>query len=195
MTAAARRAALLIPATTLSLAISLAPAAASAELPPATEPRVHPTAAWLVTQLVPSPELVLAKGRAAFGVRWQITPLLYSFGIHRRLSPWRSLVAEPIVRHAGSVELFVSPEYLAGAAPFGPGLVGRAGVRAYFPLLHRGEYLSWSVGGAALVARPGVGMAYEAGVHVLFGVFGLVVSHAPTEAFRATTISLDVRYF
>src|SRR5690349_21741442 len=54
----------------------------------ATPPGTRVTFAWLVTQLLPSPEIAAGVDGAAFGLRWQVVPLLYSFGIDRRLSPF-----------------------------------------------------------------------------------------------------------
>lgn len=158
------------------------------------EPVVAPSAIWLLAQAVPSPELVVGDEGARFGMRWQITPLLYSYGIHRKLSPLRSFVVEPIVRHAGSVELFVSPEWVAYQG--GSALLD-VGLRTTVPLLHRGEYLSASIGAAATVFDGTVGVRYEAGVYALFGLFGLVASVSPTPALSpvATTFTLRVRYF
>ncbi len=160
----------------------------------ARNPAVRPTWIWLATQAIPSPELVVGDEGARFGMRWQLTPLLYSFGIHRRLSPLRSFVVEPLVRHSGSVELFFSPEWVAyqgGAARL------HTGARVYVPVLHRGEYLSFSVGAAYSLfdGRPGV--SYEAGAYVLFGLLGLVTSVSPTPSHSpvATTFTLRVRYF
>src|SRR5262245_59756484 len=59
--------------------------------PTATPPGTTLTFPWLVTQLLPSPELAVGDDGAAFGLRWQIVPFLYSFGIDPRLSPFRAL--------------------------------------------------------------------------------------------------------
>ncbi|WP_437858625.1 hypothetical protein [Sorangium sp. So ce363] len=166
-----------------------APAAA------ATEPDIRPTLAWLLVQLVPSPELWLEPGGARFGFRWQVTPLLYSFGINRKLSPWRAFIAEPLTRHAGSIELFGSPGYVARPGAFADRWLIRGGVRAYFPLLDGGDYLSCSLGGSALYARGQVAASYEAGVYILFGALGAQVAATPTAALRSTTITLSIRYF
>ena len=84
------------------------------------QPSPELTLEWALWQLVPSPELAFGDGGALFGLRWQLTPLLYAFALDPRLSPWRAFIAEPIVRHGGSIELFLSPEYLArGSERFG----------------------------------------------------------------------------
>lgn len=157
---------------------------------------MRPTLLWAGTQLVPSPELVIAgSGEASFGVRWQVTPLLYSFHVHAGLSPWRMLVAEPLLRHSGSLELFVTPEYVARRALLDTHWIGRAGLRSYFPLASKGESLSISLGASAILARERVGMAAEAGVFSLGGLIGVVVGHSPTPNLRATTVTFSVRYF
>ena len=158
------------------------------------EPAIAPSIVWLLTQAIPSPELVVGDEGARFGMRWQVTPLLYSFGIHRKLSPIRTLVVEPIVRHSGSVELFVSPEWVGYKG--GTTLVD-LGIRATIPLLHRGEYLSASFGVARTSFDGHIGARYEGGVYALFGLFGAVVSVSPTPALSpvATTFTFRVRYF
>ena len=160
----------------------------------AREPQIAPSLVWLLTQLVPSPELVAGSEGGRFGLRWYVTPLLYSFGIHRRLSPWRVLVVEPVVRHSGSIELFASPEWVVYRG--GTTLLD-LGVRSTVPLLHRGEYLSASVG-VAYTSFEGTGAArYEAGLYTVFGVFGLVVAASPNVALSpvSTSVTLRLRYF
>jgi hypothetical protein len=161
----------------------------------ATEPAVRPTLLWAAAQLLPSPQWRVAKGVVHGGVRWQVTPLLYSFGVNRRLSPWRKFVVEPLVRHAGSVELFGSPEYIAVTPAFVRNWLFRGGIRAYFPLLHRGEVLSCSVGGSALYFLQRAGSAFEGGLYTLNGVVGAQVTYTPTESLRSTTFTLSLRYF
>src|SRR4051794_775501 len=69
------------------------------------DPLPYPSLAWLVTQLVPSPELAVGRVKhidgagaesdvttTAFGLRWQLTPLVWSWGVNRRISRWRYFV-------------------------------------------------------------------------------------------------------
>jgi len=150
--------------------------------PPPTEPGVTITLPWLATQLIPSPELAYGDDVAHFGVRWQ---------------PWRFFVAEPYVRQSGSVELFVTPEYLAYGSSVGDGWILRTGVRSYFPLIEHGEYLSVSVGASSFVFGGKWGAAYEAGAYALFGIVGvqLTMSPTPSAAPIATIATLRIRYF
>lgn len=169
---------------------------ARAEGEPAEHPHPlpYPTLAWTAAQLVPSPEIADVAGVARGGLRWQLTPVLYSFGIHRGLSPWRFGVVEPNVRQSGSIEAFVSPEYLAlgrGAGDWGL----RSGVRAYFPVVERGDYLSFSLGVAHTLFEQRSAIAYEAGAYVLFGVVGVQLSYAPAGLPATTIATLRLRYF
>jgi hypothetical protein len=165
-----------------------------ADVDAARDPDVAPSLEWAVWQLVPSPQLGVGDG-ARFGLRWQLTPLLYSFATDARLDRWRWLVVEPIVRQSGSVELFVSPEYLAldggAAARFGV----RGGARAYFGLLGRGDNLSVSLGASYYHFRDAEGLAVEAGAYVLFGGLGLVVTHSPGFDAAPWLLTLRLRYF
>lgn len=160
----------------------------------ALDPEVTPSLEWALWQLIPSPELGVGGG-ARFGLRWQLTPLLYSFATDARLDRWRWLVAEPIVRQSGSLELFASPEYLAleggAAARFGV----RGGLRAYLGLVGRGDNLSLSLGASYFHFRDADGPALEAGAYVLFGALGLVLTYSPTFDAAPWITTLRLRYF
>jgi hypothetical protein len=159
----------------------------------AQEPRARPTLIWSGIQLVPSSLLAIDGGRAAYGLRWQVSPLLYSWGVNRKLSGWRALIAEPPVRNSGAVELFLSPElYFFGGTE---GAL-RTGLRATFPLLHRGEYLTASAGLSHVYHRGRHSAAAEAGLHILYGVLGVTASVALTpNAPLDAVVALQVRFF
>lgn len=151
---------------------------------------------WGAIQLVPSPQWTIPDGAGPrFGLRWQLTPLLYSVGIRRGLSPWRAFIVEPNVRHSGSFEVFLSSEYNMNPGPFERGLVARGGARMYVPLAHAGECLSCSAGASAFATWRGVSPAIEVGLYTLFGGLGLQVTHAPDPLSRTTTLTLSLRYF
>jgi hypothetical protein len=175
----------------------LAPARAVLAEPAAetTSSSVQPTLLWAALQLVPSPEWMGDGARGYAGMRWQVTPLLYSFGINRKLFPWRSLIAEPTVRHSGSVELFFSPEYFGKPGSFAERWLFRGGVRSYFPLIDKGELLSASLGASVLHFDHHLGTAWSAGVYTLYGFVGAEVTYCPTQELRSTTLTLSLRMF
>ena len=160
----------------------------------ATEPAIRVTPLWVLAQLVPGPEIAAGDGTARFGLRWQVTPLLYSFGIQRRVSPWRFFIVEPIVRHSGSIELYFSPEYVVHGS-FGDSLLWRGGVRTYLPLVERGDYLSMSIGTSYFHFAGQSGAAYELGAYTLYGIVGVQIAWSPTKGPAETVATLSLRYF
>lgn len=167
-------------------------------------PVIYPTFAWAVTQLVPSPELAIGRQRhidvdgsvdsspsTAFGLRWQVTPVLWSFGVHRSQSRWRYLVVDPIARQSGSLELSTSIEYIGGHVDR---LLVRPGLRVYLPVAHRGEYLSVSLGTSAY-RYDGLRVAYDVGAYILAGMLGFQVTVAPTHDPLAAIATIRLRYF
>jgi hypothetical protein len=161
-----------------------------ADVARARDPNPRLSLEWALFQLIPSPEFGFDEtGETSFGLRWQITPLLYSFATDARLDRWRWLLAEPIVRQSGSTELFISPEYLASR--WG----GRLGVRSYFGLIGRGDYLSVSIGSSYFRFCGYDGVAYEAGAYGLFGTLGVQVSYAPGGGPASWVSTLRLRYF
>src|SRR5688572_3505017 len=132
----------------------------------ATDPGTSLTIPWLVTQLIPSPEIAVGVDGAAFGLRWQMVPVLYSFGIDTRLSPFRAFVVEPLVRTSGSLELFVAPEYLAIQDRLSDRFGFRAGVRAHFPVIEKGDYLSVSLGTAYARFKGRESASYQFGAYL-----------------------------
>lgn len=137
------------------------------------EPAVHATWQWATLQLLPSAGVVVAEGQPSLALEWQLTPLLWSHAMDPRLSPWRSFVVEPVVRQSGSLELFIAPQFWPSWQP-GPQRWGsKLGLRTTVPVLHRGEYLAWSVASGYFWFRDDQGAMLETGAHIFFGVLGL----------------------
>lgn len=182
-----------------ALCVCAAPLAARAEdkpPPPPAAPAASASPLWAVLQLIPSSEVVVWDGKVRYGARWQITPLLYSFGVNRKLSPWRGFVVEPIVRHSGSMEVYFAPEVLTGSfANESDRWIVRFGLRSYVPLLYRGDYLSASFGASVFSAKSEAGVAGDVGLHTFGGLFGLRLGYSPTPGLRMTTITFELRVF
>ena len=156
---------------------------------------MRPTLTWAATQLVPSPELAYGERTPRFGMRWQVTPLLFSWGIHHGLSPWRFFVAEPLVRHSGSLELYFTPEYVVYGRTFADGWIARTGLRSYFPLIAHGDYLSVSLGASHAYFDGRSGAAIEGGAYILFGVVGVQLTYSPTVTPLQWIATFRIRYF
>jgi hypothetical protein len=159
-------------------------------------PNVYPSRLWISSQFIPSPQLISVQDEGLkFGLRWQVTPVLYSFGINRKLSPWRFLVAEPLVRQNGSIELFLTPEWLNLTEKFKTNWLFRTGIRAYFPLYRRGEYLSGSVATSYYNYNGEQGISYEAGIYLFFGILGFQATYSPDMKTSPWIFTLRLRYF
>ena len=162
----------------------------------ATEPDIRPTFLWCATQFVPSPQWsLLAQDGLHFGLRWQVTPVLYSFGINRKLSPWRWFVVEPFVRQVGSIEVFCSPEYMNLKEYDNARWSFRTGLRGYIPIWQHGEYLSASVGSSYFVLGGERGASYEAGLYFFAGIVGMQTTYSPSLTNAPWIFTLRLRYF
>ena len=148
---------------------------------------------WTFMQFVPSPLLVVGTGNVSGGVRWQVTPIVYSFGVAE--ASLRVFVVPPVARHAGAIELYASPEWACCAPNHATSWIGRGGARLYLPLVGKGESLFGSVGASYYRASGGGGMSIEVGTYALFGAVGLTLTFSPTLARRETIAALALRYF
>lgn len=163
-----------------------------------SEPHVYPSFAWAALQLLPSPEVVVGRREsgggtdATFGLRWQLTPMVWSWGTHRRISPWRWFVVDPLARHSGSLELEGTFELLFGQIDR---WIVRPGVRAYLPVAQRGEYLSVSFGTSAYTYDDKLRVAYDIGAYVLYGLLGVQITVAPEHGPMSTIGTIRIRYF
>ncbi len=135
----------------------------------------RPTLLWTATQLVPSPTWFIGGGQVEFALAWQVTPVLYSFGVHKSISPWRFFAADPWARHGGSVELFAAPYLLLND----PRLASKFGSRFYVPMQGHGEALSFATGVSYFVAREGSHVAFDAAFYTASGVLGIEATWVP----------------
>lgn len=148
---------------------------------------------WGVAQLIPSPVLITGSGGYGGGVRWQLTLLTYAFGLqgHRVRSIW----VPPVARHAGAIELYVSPAWLCCAPEDRTSWMVHGGGRVYLPLEGRGENLAASLGASYYRASPSHGAAFELAVYMLSSLVGVSVTVAPWLTAREVSTALTVRYY
>jgi hypothetical protein len=169
------------------------------------QPQAYPSLPWLALQLLPSPEVAIGQVRktdssgaselttkTSFGLRWQLTPLLWSWGTNRHASRWKFLVVDPLARHSGSIEVPLNLEYVFGHVDR---MIVRPGVRAYFPLVERGEYLSASLGTSTYAYDEKMRVAYDVGLYFLYGIFGLQATVAPDNGPLSAIGTFRIRYF
>jgi len=161
----------------------------------ATEPNIHFNWMWGVAQFIPSPEWITTSSKAKFGMRWQVTPLLHSFGINKKLSPWRYFVTDPLARQSGSAEVFFTPEYLNIGNKLKDKWLFRGGLRFYIPLWQRGEYASISFATSYYNFNGNNGISYEAGIYLFAGVLGFQTTYSPNFTNSEWIFTIRLRYF
>ncbi|HET9954464.1 MAG TPA: hypothetical protein VFQ61_08165 [Polyangiaceae bacterium] len=184
---------------TLAMISTLSPRGACAAEAPREQPppvRVLPASEilWPLLQLIPSPEVAFGDGRTTAALRWELTPLLYSFGLREPSSRVRAFFVPPPARFTGSFELVGSVEY----APGPPGVsdwVARLGARVTLPLVDRGEALALSLGTAAFLNDGDVRPSFDVGLLTLFGTCGIRATLSPELAGRQIIVTLVLRFF
>ena len=147
---------------------------------------------WLPYQAIPSFTLYSGSGHSAFGFEWEVTPLLYSFGMNKQISPWYFFIVEPPGRFTGSVELNLACQVFTrkvGSSYFS--LSGS--VMGFIPLIERGEHLTLNVGVAMYRFGEQTPVFGVLGISTLFGILHVNVKHSPKEKIWIT--SLEWRVF
>lgn len=155
-------------------------------------PNADKLSVWLPLQVIPSMTLYNDERTSAFGFEWEATPLLYSFGINRYISPWYSFVVEPTARFTGSVELNVAGQVFT--TKLGTSYFAFSGhLMGFVPLAERGEHLTLNLGMGAYRIDGRTRLFKVAGVSTLFGMMHFNLKHAD----RPTTWigSLEFRVF
>ena len=147
---------------------------------------------WYPYQLIPSVLFRSDATGATVGAEWEVAPLLYSWGINKKVSPWFSFIVVPTARFSGSIEWNVAVQAYAGT-------VGRSHLSAsthlmsYLPLADKGELAGLNLGLGTYTSQEGLRLFKVVGVSSAFGMLHLNVKHAA----RPTTwiMSLDVRLY
>lgn len=147
---------------------------------------------WLGLQAVPSMMVVSHPGDIPFAFEWEATPVLYSFGMTKLVSPWHSFRVVPPARFTGSIELKITGQVSTrktGSSYFGSSvqLIG------HVPLIERGEYLGLTVGVAKYAFAGSSPWFKVVGVSTLFGFVELNFKHSADPAIWMGTI--EFRFF
>ena len=157
---------------------------------PGLPPRRRPGQEWYFLQLLPSPGFKIGASSASF--RWQLTPLLYSWGVHPRISPWRFGITEPLTRVSGSIEFPLQIGY--APTPISTQWHWSVGARAYFPVAEYGEGWSLSLGAFRSQKANQSGWTTEAGAWFLFGFFGFTAAYTPNLPSEEWAFHFRIRY-
>lgn len=148
--------------------------------------------AWLPYQAIPGMMVISHPGDIPFAFEWEATPLLYSFGMTRKISPWHSFFVVPPARFTGSLELKVTGQVSTrktGRSYFG----SSAQLIGHIPLSERGEYLGLNIG-VAKYAFAGFSPWFKVvGISTLFGFVEFNFKHSSDPKMWMGTIEL--RFF
>ena len=144
---------------------------------------------WLSYQAIPGMMVISHPGDIPFAFEWEATPLLYSFGMTRKVSPWHSMFVLPPARFTGSIELKVTGQFSTrktGSSYFG----SSAQLIGHIPLIERGEYLGLNVGVAKYAFAGSSPWFKVLGVSTLFGFVEFNFKHSSDPAMWMGSIEL-----
>ena len=160
---------------------------------------------WSLLQLVPVFTLQSdnndMNARLITGLRWNITPINYSFNANKFVSPVEFFIVNPVRRLGGSVELFFQPDVALDEYRYSD--LNRysidLGSRLFIPLAESGENLAMSVGAKYIIRKTKESVyndasGVELGMYTLFGILGVKFDYNFDKNNRYN-ISLNLRYF
>jgi hypothetical protein len=132
---------------------------------------------WLPLQLIPSMALYNDAAQSNFSFEWEVTPLLYSFGMNDQISPWYSFIVEPTARFVGSVEVSLAGQVYT--TKLGQSYFSSSGqLMGFIPLAERGEHLTLNIGLAAYRIQNDTRFFKVVGISSFFGMLHLNLKHA-----------------
>ena len=147
---------------------------------------------WMPFQLLPNLTLYSSSPLSGFGFEWEFTPLLYSFGMNKQISPWYSFIVEPTARFTGSLELVAAGQVFT--TKMGGSYFAASGhLMGTIPLIERGEHLALNLGIGAYRIAGQTRIFKVAGISTLFGMVHFNVKHGANPT--AWIISLEFRIF
>ena len=147
---------------------------------------------WLELQAIPNLMVISHPAEMPFAFEWEATPLLYSFGMTKLVSPWHSFKVVPPERFTGSIELKVTGQISTrktGSSYFG----SSAQLIGHIPLIERGEYLGLNVGVAKYAFAGSSPWFKVVGVSTLFGFVEFNFKHSSDPTIWMGTI--EFRFF
>jgi len=160
---------------------------------------------WTLIQFIPSPSFYEdnngKNSRLQFGLKWNITPVNYSFNANKLVSKWSFFKVTPLRRHGGSVELFTQPEWTTSSFKYSDlkRFSISPSIRFYAPLVEYGEYLSCSLGlkysfrqGESGNSKDTFGL--ELGTYSFFGIAGFNFTYNFTNESRYN-FSINLKYY
>lgn len=147
---------------------------------------------WLPWQFLPNLTWHSGSPVSAFAFEWEATPLLYSFGMNKQISPWYFFIVEPTARFTGSIELNIGAQVFtkkAGSSYFG--VSGQ--LMGFIPLIERGEHLTLNLGTAVYRVADETPVYGIVGVSTLFSLLHVNMKYSPN--YKSWITSVEFRIF
>jgi len=147
---------------------------------------------WYKYQLIPNLLFHTESAGTVVGMEWEAAPLLYSWGINRKTSPWYSFIVVPTARFSGSIEWSVAVQAYAGKVG-GSHFGYSTHLMTYWPLSDVGELAGLNLGIGAYGSPDGIRIFKAIGISTAFGMLHVNLRHAD----RPTTwlTSVEVRLY
>ena len=147
---------------------------------------------WFPLQVLPNLTLYSSSPLSGFGFEWEFTPVLYTFGMNKQISPWYAFIVEPTARFTGSIELVVAGQLFT--TKMGGSYFAASGhLMGTIPLIERGEHLTLNLGIGAYQIADRTRIFKVAGISTLFGIVHFNVKHGENPTTWIT--SLEFRIF
>lgn len=160
---------------------------------------------WSLVQFIPSPSFYQDNNNdnsgMQFGLKWNLSPVNYSFNANQYVSPVQFFKVNPIRRYGGSIELFVQPEWATSSYKYSDleRFMISPGIRTYVPLIENGEYLSFSAGIKYTFrnSKQNSGknvFGLELGSYTFFGIVGINFTYNFTNESKYN-FSINLKYY
>ena len=136
---------------------------------------------WATLQAVPSLSWTSFPTKTQFSLEWEITPVLYSFGMNKLDPRWHLFFVTQPERFAGSIEFNISTQLYPYKVRTGYwGFSGQ--LLAHLPLVERGEHLGLNLGAAHYIIDGSASNYFIVGFSTLFGFLHYNVKYSPAES-------------
>lgn len=147
---------------------------------------------WIMLQLLPSCSWVKLQEQTHFAFEWEISPLIYSFGMNPLDPPWHFLQVTQPERFAGSIELDVTSQmYFTRIGSTHWGFSGQ--LLMHLPLVERGEYVGLNLGVARYTLAGSASTYIVGGFSTIFGFIHYNIKYSPAD--KIWMNSIELRFF
>jgi hypothetical protein len=151
---------------------------------------ISPT--WFILQAVPSVSWTCFPEQTHFSFEWEVTPLLYSWGMTNLDPPVHFFFITQPERFTGSLEFTLSTQlypYRVGTNHWG--FSGQ--LLAHLPLMDYGEYLGLNFGVARYIIAGNSSNYIVGGFSTLFGFLHYTIKYSPVN--EIWMHSIEFRFF